>query len=286
MFIFDFLVGSILEQVLDWAYGCVVSLFNELFAMMNGMGTELFELSYVKALILFFKKLGWALYVVGIIVAVFEAAMEYQRGRGNVTATLMNVIKGFFAVNLFHIVPITLYAAAVKWQGMLGKEISGLPGSSQVGASATELLNDLTGMPQTQNLVIGLFFVIAIGYSVVKVFFANVKRGGILLVQIAVGSLHVFSVPRGYLDGFVGWCKRVIGLCLTAFLQTLVLTIGLRIFIGHPVLGTGLLLASTEVPRICEQFGLDTSAKANVMSGLYAARTAIQIGKAVASAAA
>ena len=34
--------------------------------------------------------------------------------------------------------------------------------------------------------------------SVVKVFFANLKRGGILLIQIAVGSLYMFSVPRGY----------------------------------------------------------------------------------------
>ena len=42
----------------------------------------------------------------------------------------------------------------------------------------------------------------------IKVFFANLKRGGILLIQIAVGSLYMFSVPRGYLDGFYQWCSR------------------------------------------------------------------------------
>lgn len=47
--------------------------------------------------------------------------------------------------------------------------------------------------------------------------FANLKRGGILLIQISVGSLYLFSVPRGYTDGFISWCKQVVGLCLTAF---------------------------------------------------------------------
>lgn len=46
----------------------------------------------------------------------------------------------------------------------------------------------------------------------IKVFFANLKRGGILLIQIAVGSLYMFSIPRGYTDGFTQWMKQVIGL--------------------------------------------------------------------------
>ena len=60
----------------------------------------------------------------------------------------------------------------------------------------------------------------------IKVFFANLKRGGILLIQIAVGSLYMFSVPRGYTDGFIQWCKQIIGLCLTAFLQSTILIAG------------------------------------------------------------
>lgn len=50
-----------------------------------------------------------------------------------------------------------------------------------------------------------------------KSIFGNLKRGGILVIQIAVGSLYMFSVPRGYIDGFTQWCKQVIGICLTAF---------------------------------------------------------------------
>ena len=282
MFIFDFIVGTILQQVLDWVYGIFVSFFVDLFGMMNGMGMELFDLIYVKALIYFFAKLGWALYVVGIIVTVFETALEYQRGRGSVRDTALNVIKGFMAVNLFHVLPVALYGAAVEWQKMLGRGISGLSGVTDLGASALEIMSELTGTsPASLNPLIALFFVLAIGYSVIKVFFSNIKRGGILMVQIAVGSLYMFSIPRGFMNGFVQWAKQVIGICLTAFLQSLVLTIGLRIFLDHPMLGTGLILSATEVPRICGQFGLDTSTKANVAGGIYAANAAISLVKTV-----
>lgn len=55
-----------------------------------------------------------------------------------------------------------------------------------------------------------IFFLLAFAYCVIKVFFANIKRGGILLIQISVGSLYLFSVPRGYTDGFYQWCKGFI----------------------------------------------------------------------------
>ena len=122
------------------------------------------------------------------------------------------------------------------------------------------------------------------GYSVIKIFFANLKRGGILLIQIAVGSLYMFSVPRGYIDGFVSWSKQVIGLCLTAFLQATVLIAGLMVVKDHALLGLGLMLAAGEIPRIAGQFGLDTSTKANLMSTMYAAQTAVNMTKTVIQA--
>ena len=64
----------------------------------------------------------------------------------------------------------------------------------------------------------GYAHISTLAYAVIKVFFSNLKRGGILLIQIAVGSLYMFSIPRGYIDGFTQWMKQVIGLCLTAFL--------------------------------------------------------------------
>ena len=100
------------------------------------------------------------------------------------------------------------------------------------------------------NPIMILFCMILMAYAVIKVFFANLKRGGILLIQIAVGSLYMFSIPRGFTDGFTQWMKQVIGLCLTAFLQATILVAGLMVFSEHPLLGLGLMLSAGEVPRI------------------------------------
>ena len=121
-------------------------------------------------------------------------------------------------------------------------------------------------------------------YAIIKVFFANLKRGGILLIQIAVGSLYMFSVPRGYTDGFIQWCKQIIGLCLSAFLQATILVAGLMVFKDHALLGLGLMLSAGEIPRIAGAFGLDTSTKANLMSAVYTAQAAVNTTRTVVQA--
>ena len=121
-------------------------------------------------------------------------------------------------------------------------------------------------------------------YAVIKVFFASLKRGGILLIQIAVGSLYLFSVPRGYTDGFVQWCKQIVGLCLTAFLQATILIAGLLAFKDHALLGLGLMLSAGEAPRIAGAFGLDTSTHANITSAVYAVQSAVNTTKTIAAA--
>jgi hypothetical protein len=129
-----------------------------------------------------------------------------------------------------------------------------------------------------------LFCVILMAYAVIKVFFSNLKRGGILLIQIAVGSLYMFSIPRGYIDGFTQWMKQVIGLCLTAFLQATILVAGLMVFRDKALLGLGLMLSAGEVPRIAGAFGLDTTTRANLMSAVYTAQSAVNITKTVVKA--
>ena len=119
----------------------------------------------------------------------------------------------------------------------------------------------------------------SIGYAVIKVFFANLKRGGILLVMMATGSLYMFSVPRGYTDGFITWCKQVAALCLIAFLQTIVLVAGLVTYNTNMLLGIGLMLSSTEVPRIAQNFGLDTSMRFNVMSTVYSVNSVVNMAR-------
>ncbi len=283
MFIFDFVADVVLDQILDWVYGKIVGFLNDFFSMMNNMGVELFDLPWVEAVTTLFSYFGWALFVVGLVVAVFECAIEYQGGRGSIKDTALNFIKGFVAVNLFTIVPIDLYSLCMSLQGTFGTAISGINNAGSIGNLGIVALTSLSlgGNLNLTNPVVQIFCLLMMGYAVIKVFFGNLKRGGILLIQIAVGSLYMFSVPRGYIDGFIQWCKQVVAICVTAFLQSTILTAGLITFKDHPLLGIGLMLSATEVPRIAGQFGLDTSTKTNIMSSVYAAQSAINMSKTV-----
>jgi hypothetical protein len=283
MFIWNFTANTILGQIMDWVYGQIVGFLGQFFAMMGNMGADLFDMSWVQAIVLFFSYLGWALYGTGLVVACFECGIECQSGRGSVRDTAINAIKGFMAVSLFTLVPVRLYQLSVTLQGSFTTGIAGLLGAS--GGIDTMAANALGGMNSLGlNSIMGIFILILMGYAIIKVFFSNLKRGGILLIQIAVGSLYMFSVPRGYIDGFVSWCKQVIGLCLTAFLQATILIAGLLVFKSNMLLGLGLMLASSEIPRIAGAFGLDTSTKANLMSTMYAAQSAVNITKTVVQA--
>ncbi len=297
MFIWDFVASAILSEILDWFYGQIIGFLGNFFEQMGNMGVELFELTWVQAIVQFFSHLGWALFGVSLVVCAFECGIEYSSGRGNIKQTAINALKGFMAVSLFTTVPVRLYALSVSLQGTLSRAITGY---STIGEVATNMLAEFDGVESlvdmseqhissfgtiTSPLMI-LFCIILMAYAVIKVFFANLKRGGILLIQIAVGSLYMFSIPRGYGDGFVQWMKQVIGLCLTAFLQATILVAGLMVFQTHALLGLGLMLSAGEVPRIAGAFGLDTTTKANIMSAVYTAQAAVNTTKTIAAAAA
>ena len=296
MFIWDFVADKILGQIVDWFYGQVVGFLGNFFAEMGNMGVELFEMSWVQSIVLFFSYLAWALYGTGLVVACFECGIEYSSGRGNIRETALNAIKGFMAVSLFTVVPVRLYELSVTLQGQLTAGITGYGASIGDVASdimqefsAVESLTDLTSGPFlgfgsiTSGFMI-LFCIILMAYAIIKVFFANLKRGGILLIQIAVGSLYMFSVPRGYTDGFIQWCKQIIGLCLTAFLQATIFIAGLMVFKDHALLGLGLMLSAGEIPRIAGAFGLDTTTRANIMSAVYTAQAAVNTTRTIVQA--
>lgn len=101
------------------------------------------------------------------------------------------------------------------------------------------------------------------------------------MTNIAIGSLYIFGLTRGHQDGFVDWCKQVIAICVTAFLQNSLLFAGLLTFGDHMLLGLGVMLAANEVPRIADRFGLDTSSKVNIMSTYYATQAAVRTTQAV-----
>ena len=286
-----------MDNLIDWFYGQVVGFLGNFFSAMGNMGVELFELEWVQAIVLFFSQLGWALFGVSLVVCAIEFGIEYTTGRANLQHTALNAIKGFLAVSLFTTVPIRLYALSVSLQGRLSAGITGY--GTSIGDVGQQIITDLNSVESIADMtqvtldfgiglitspIMLLFCIILMAYAVIKVFFANLKRGGILLIQIAVGSLYMFSIPRGYVDGFTQWIKQVIGLCLTAFLQSTILVAGLMVFKDHALLGLGLMLSAGEVPRIAGTFGLDTTTRANIMSAVYTAQAAVNTTRTVVQA--
>ena len=295
MFIWDFVASAVLDDIIDWIYGQIIGFLGNFFSEMGNMGAELFTMDWVQSIILFFSYLAWALYGTGLVVSVFECGIEYSSGRGNIKETSLNAIKGFLAVSLFTTVPVRLYELSVSLQSSFTAGLTGY-GSGSIGEVATEALQNfnaieslteassLSGFGAITSPIMILFCIILMAYAVIKVFFANLKRGGILLIQIAVGSLYIFSVPRGYTDGFVQWCKQIVGLCLTAFLQATILIAGLMVFKDRALLGLGLMLSAGEIPRIAGAFGMDTTTRANIMSAVYTAQAAVNTTKTVVQA--
>ena len=296
MFIWDFVAKTVLDEIMDWLYGQIVGFLGNFFAEMGSMGAELFQMSWVQSIVLFFSHLAWALYGTGLVVACFECGIQASSGKADVKGTALNAIKGFMAAGLFNVVPLRLYELAISLQGSLTREITGY--GQPIGEVANEILEHFASVEKVSELVetgysgfgtitsavMVIFCIILMAYAVIKVFFANLKRGGILLIQIAVGSLYLFSVPRGYIDGFTQWCKQVVGLCLTAFLQATILVAGLMVFRDRALLGLGLMLSAGEIPRIAGAFGMDTSTRAYLLSAVYTAQAAVNTTRTVVQA--
>ena len=274
--------------MLRWFYETIYGAVADFFTMMGNMGADIFELEWVKATINLFALFGWSLFVVGMVVAIFDVAIEYQCGRANIKTTAINILKGFFACSLIGVVPVELYKFCISLQNTFSHDLSRIFSGTKTldlaGQSTSVLKGSFAVTEQMNYNLFNLLALIAFAYCVIKIFFANIKRGGILLIQMVVGSLYMFSVPRGYTDGFNQWMKRIAALCLTAFMQTTLLYLGLLTFPGNMLLGLGIMLAANEVPRIAQQFGLDSSVKVNMMSVVHATTTAVNLTRSVARA--
>ena len=281
MSIFNFDLSDLLDKAFDWIIKIYFSSIAELFSYIGTIGSETLDLPWVSAFVTLCKYIGWGLFVAGLAVAVFDLAIEYQSGRADVKSLAINLLKAFFAVSLFTVLPIDLFRFCVSLGNTFSKDLIsfiGVPHDS-VGELLLSALETAQGFG-TYGLT-AVIFVTAFVVCVIKVFLANLKRGGILLIQIAVGSLHMFSLPRGYFTSFTGWCKQVMAICFTTFMQNLLFMLGLIVLVDNYILGLGLLLASAEVPRIADQFGLDTSVHGNVMSVVHASSSVIHLVKTI-----
>lgn len=278
------------------------------------MGLELLENDYATALITFFLLLARALLLVGIILALFEYAIAAQSGGGNLADTGLNILKGIAATELFTIIPVMLYALTIQIQTVMGDLLNP---AAQIAADATAdtsgsvmsnllagallLFNTLvsseptlfvsgfisgsqssSGAEQHIPAISTVIFLVVFLISFIRVVFDNIKRGAILLVQICVASLYMVSIPRGITDGFYGWCKQVVGLCFTSFIQNIFLVIGLGLGAfaqNNIIMGLAIMMAASEVPRIAQSFGLDSSFKMNISGMMMGVNSAMSLSK-------
>ena len=248
-------VQVIFDTMLQWIYTAIYDAVASFFEEMGSMGAEIFSLSWVSATTKLFSMFGWALFACGVAIAVFETAIEYQSGRGNIHTTALNVLKGFFAASLIGVLPVELYKFCISLQRTFAGDLTGIFVGEQtvdLSALATKVLIGKFLMPvDVQAALITLLALIAFAYT----------------------------------DGFIQWCKQVIALCLTAFLQTTLLFLGLLTFPDNMLLALGIMLAAGEVPRIAQQFGLDSSVKVNMMSVVHATNTAVNMSRAILASA-
>ena len=66
LFIWDFVVDTVFEDIIEWFYGQLIGFLSSFFGMMGNMGAEIFDLVWVQGIVHFFVYLAWALYVTGL----------------------------------------------------------------------------------------------------------------------------------------------------------------------------------------------------------------------------
>lgn len=280
LFLLDFSVDQLMDMLLDWIYQQIVKVIGDFFGTMNQMGVDLFSQPWIGQIVALFSNIGWVLFATGFVVAVFEFAIEWQNGRGDPRSLALNTLKGFLAVSLFTILPVKLYELSITMQGGMNSDMTSMIQVDKV-KNYMDIALEFVTMKEFGPLL-AIIIIIMMAYAVVKVFLASLKRGGILLIQIAIGSLYMFSVPRGYTDGLIMWMKQVIALCLTSFLQSTMLIAGLILFKDAWLLGLGVMLAAGEIPRIAGNFGLETATRPNVNMVINTAQSAVHLVKMVA----
>ena len=82
--------SAVWDVMLEWMYDTIYGAVADLFGMINGMGAGIFSLAWVEAFLKLFSLFGWALFAVGLVVAVFDTAIEYRTGE--YSGTCLNVL--------------------------------------------------------------------------------------------------------------------------------------------------------------------------------------------------
>ena len=169
--------NAIFDAVLRWWYDIIYSAVADFFTKMGNMGADIFDLSWVQATIRLFTLFGWSLFAAGVVVAVFDVAVEYQSGRANIKSTAINILKGFLACGMIGSVPVELYKFCISLQNTFSHDLIALVAGEQsldlAGQSTKVLKGCFLISLDVEFGLLNLLCLIAFAYCVVKIFFQN-----------------------------------------------------------------------------------------------------------------
>lgn len=215
------------------------------------------------------------LFLCGVGFAIANWAISVNEGTSeSIMTTFKNCIIGLVATLGFVIIPVNLLRFTAECCQLIIADMS-----------LDAITNQITDVISSDITVVGVLiyplFTIITLVCLIKIFLSNIKRGGTLLILLTICPIHIFSIPRGHTEGFYSWCKQVLALCLTTFVQNflvslsfLIIATSSEISIINVVMSLGVCLASMEAPRFMDRLGLDTSLSVNLSSGVSAINTA------------
>lgn len=260
--------------VITWLVQITLEVTETIFTHITASSANIFNFDWFNVIVGVFSRFGTLLFAVGVVLALADVGIEYRRRGADIGGAMLNLGKGLLAVGLFSTVPVPFYTFCVNIQSVIMNVLA-------INWSFQDVSDALRATFAPGLLMVIMLIVIIVLMCII--YLDTLKRGGILLVQICIGSLYMISVPRGYMDNFYGWCKQVIALCLTTLFQNLLMFCGLMIIPTNLFLGIGTMVAAKEVPRICGQFGLDTSVKASFTNMAMGANASVQAIKTAAA---
>lgn len=166
--------NTIWNTMLKWLYETIYNATADFFTMMGNMGADIFALDWVQATIKLFTLFGWSLFAAGVVVAVFDVAIEYQHGRVDIKTAAVNILKGFFACSLIGVVPVELYKFCISLQNTFSHDLSALFAGGQsidlAGQSTSVLQGSFAISTQVSFSLFNILSLIAFDYCVVKIF--------------------------------------------------------------------------------------------------------------------
>lgn len=168
------IVNAIWDSLMKWLFNTFYDSVADVFTQMGDMGAEIFDLSWIESTVRLFFLFGWVLFGVGVIVAAFDLAIEYQNGRATIKSTMLNVLKGFFAANLVTVVPVELYKFCISLQNVFLKDLAAdFVGTREfnLGEVALKVLAAKFGPPTVGPSfgLLNLLTLVALAYCVLKI---------------------------------------------------------------------------------------------------------------------